>query len=499
MPNGSFEEHNNINLYPRCIISNYYEFNSIVSDWDSPIKSSPDHKIKCGTARTGNAMAGIISYSYGDEDVYREYLQVKLKEPLVKGEVYRAQMYIKLEYHSDFATNGIGMYFSESHFYDYESKLINDVIPQIKTFQVVKDSVNWLKISQEFVAETNAEYLTIGNFEKQSNIEQLIMDKVNWRRAYAYYDIDDVSVSKSNCSKTYQVCKGDQETLTSCLTPSTGLVGWAKKEHPSQIISSNTDLIVFADVSTTYLVYSKYDTVEHRVLVTDYPIIDLGNDTTLCYQQQLLLSVSEQNIQYLWQNKSTSTSQKINKEGIYWVQANRNECITRDSIHVKYYPTLISEWTKDTNICSENFSEITLQAFTPNSTNYLWSNGSQDSLLIVNESGIYWVEITSENCFIKDTIDITVEYCEVEIVMPNVITPNYDLKNDLFIPIVYKGIATASIVIYNRWGQEVYFNNDVEVGWDAAAFSTGIYYWLIEYTGIKGQKGNLKGDVTLLK
>ena len=58
----------------------------------------------------------------------------------------------------------------------------------------------------------------------------------------------------------------------------------------------------------------------------------------------------------------------------------------------------------DTALC--NGEVIQLNA-TTDEVNYLWSNGSADSILHASESGQYWVEIYRDNCRVRDTVLIS--------------------------------------------------------------------------------------------
>ena len=71
--------------------------------------------------------------------------------------------------------------------------------------------------------------------------------------------------------------------------------------------------------------------------------------------------------------------------------------------------------------------------------------------------------------------------CKMEI--PNIITPNGDGFNDVWVPITMEGEFTElSLNIYNRWGKRVHHQETVdELSWDASGLSDGVYYCAIEY------------------
>jgi gliding motility-associated-like protein len=137
-------------------------------------------------------------------------------------------------------------------------------------------------------------------------------------------------------------------------------------------------------------------------------------------------------------------------------------------------------------------------------SDYEWSNGGTNSAIFISDAGEYTLQITDENdC--KQDINFTVyprENCE-NIVMPNVFSPNKDYKNDLFIPIDYEYIAAADIRIFNRWGTEVYYSNEVKDGWNGNHFSkpcpSGAYFWVINFQTNTGNYKSINGTIQLFR
>jgi len=87
--------------------------------------------------------------------------------------------------------------------------------------------------------------------------------------------------------------------------------------------------------------------------------------------------------------------------------------------------------------------------------------------------------------------DVSVVYCDKttldDIVVPNIFTPNHDGTNDLF-RLSSQGDSIAKklhMVIYNRWGAEVYKTDDaIGEPWDGktpfgSTASTGVYYYIL--------------------
>jgi gliding motility-associated-like protein len=85
---------------------------------------------------------------------------------------------------------------------------------------------------------------------------------------------------------------------------------------------------------------------------------------------------------------------------------------------------------------------------------------------------------------------------------PTAFTINNDNLNERFI---IKGvfIETFHLVIYDRWGKAVFETSDLEKGWDGdidgKPAAPGVYVYIAEGTGRKGQPAVLQGSITLLR
>jgi hypothetical protein len=129
----------------------------------------------------------------------------------------------------------------------------------------------------------------------------------------------------------------------------------------------------------------------------------------------------------------------------------------------------------------------------------------------VYENDYVFTFLVSDNrCFNEkgDTIDVNIKIKDIdgsdtEFLPPNVITPNGDLKNDFFAMIKRDAVTGElknilpldnctghfeGIVIYNRWGREIFTSADREFKWYAPGEASGIYYYLIKYSN-KEYKG----------
>ncbi len=81
---------------------------------------------------------------------------------------------------------------------------------------------------------------------------------------------------------------------------------------------------------------------------------------------------------------------------------------------------------------------------------------------------------------------------------PNVFTPNNDLLNDFFeiknLPPNTCQEQFEGVFIYNRWGVSVFQTAARDFRWDGEGFSTGVYFYLLQYTNRR-----YKGMISLLR
>ena len=88
----------------------------------------------------------------------------------------------------------------------------------------------------------------------------------------------------------------------------------------------------------------------------------------------------------------------------------------------------------------------------------------------------------------------SIEGAPCKLVLPNIITPNNDGYNDVFVPKTMEGeYSYLRMDIYDRWGKRVWHQeNAEELLWDASKLSDGVYYCAIEYfCRITGRKKHL--------
>jgi gliding motility-associated-like protein len=246
----------------------------------------------------------------------------------------------------------------------------------------------------------------------------------------------------------------------------------------------------------TYWVESSNDHCKggDTIVITfnSYPTPNLGGDTTLCEGQSLTLDAGAADT-YLWSDGTTGSTIIVSNPSIYYVESSNAHCSKTDSIEVfvNEYPDPFLG--NDTLLCQGQF--INLDG--GDAASYVWSTGSLSSSIEVSTFGTYWVEASNDHCMGRDTI--TFLPCAAEILIPNIFTPNNDGKNDLFIPLVIKNVASLTTKIFNRWGNEMFESSDLSINWNGGDCVEGTYFWQIFYVDFNGTQDQIHGYVTLIK
>jgi hypothetical protein len=131
----------------------------------------------------------------------------------------------------------------------------------------------------------------------------------------------------------------------------------------------------------------------------------LGEDTLLCdLEEGYVLDAGEGYVSYHWQNGQSTQEQIINQSGQYWVEVEDvNGCVWTDSIsiHVDNSPEAFT-LGNDTLLCEGN--ELYLQAPQNQDYDYQWQDDSSEYDYVVEQGGLYWVEVSNRCGVYSDSI-----------------------------------------------------------------------------------------------
>lgn len=182
-----------------------------------------------------------------------------------------------------------------------------------------------------------------------------------------------------------------------------------------------------------------------------------------------------------------------------------NTCFNTLPFTVKFSDLHKFNLGRDTALCAP--ATVGLNANWSTAIAYLWQDGSKRDTIAANNSGTYWVQLTDENgCTKKDSVTVIIQGCdECKLFIPSAFTPNNDGKNDLFRvkpKCLNIGLNGFKMRIYDRWGNLVFFSNNIYEGWDGrykGKILAGTYVYLAEYSFKKDNPLQQRGTVVLLQ
>ena len=230
--------------------------------------------------------------------------------------------------------------------------------------------------------------------------------------------------------------------------------------------------------------------------------VNVIEDTVICSSNSYLINASQANADsYLWSNGSVGSTLSVQNSGLYWVDMSINGCIKRDSAQIEIISAASINLVNDTFICSDPI----ILSVIDTSLNVTWWNGSHASQMIINSSGIYYLETQIDNCIYSDSISVAELPLNLNVLYPNVITPNGDGINDVF-EFKSTDFTVKQFYLYNRWGKLVYSITNNSIRWDGKQLSgeidDGTFYWTLECVNNCAKSNEIsknKGFLTVFK
>lgn len=148
------------------------------------------------------------------------------------------------------------------------------------------------------------------------------------------------------------------------------------------------------------------DTVTYDLEYIEKPVVELGEDVSVCVGESVTLDAGANNAGYniRWSTGATTQTITVNASGTYEVTVFNGVCATTDAVKVTVNnPPVVN--IPDTTICEGN--SIELNAYIPGAT-YVWSTGETTASIEVYMQGTYGVDVTLNGCTTHDDVTVTV-------------------------------------------------------------------------------------------
>jgi hypothetical protein len=273
--NPSFEQCVNCPTNGGAEVGAQFTNNVILPFWNNPSsgEASPDyyHFNTAGEqAFDGNSMIGIITFfsifdpQFALYNNGREYLQSELLDSLLFKKYYLIEFYTYVGGvlgQGGFLANNFGLHFSDTSL--HTSNFYNiPLLPQIKYFknEIIDTSNSWIKVSSLYEAIGGEKYMTVGNFNTDSETDFICLYPFWPAEGKCYMLFDKFSVIpldsipgglQVNAGQDYSICPGD-----------TAFIGEKISNLPANwylldgtIVDTNTaGVYVHPSVTTTYVV-----------------------------------------------------------------------------------------------------------------------------------------------------------------------------------------------------------------------------------------------------
>jgi gliding motility-associated-like protein len=154
---------------------------------------------------------------------------------------------------------------------------------------------------------------------------------------------------------------------------------------------------------------NQVDTFEMLSKVLDVPVVNLGNDTSLCENESLQLVIKPDiGTYYEWPDGSKGTTYKVNKVGKYWIKAKSICGLATDTLEIlNLWPSPKVSLPHDTTLCEgESMALDGGKDFV-----CVWNNQDTSRFYVVNKPGKYHLLISDTNqCKAEGLFNLTLEY-----------------------------------------------------------------------------------------
>ena len=348
------------------------------------------------------------------------------------------------------------------------------------------------------------------------------------------------------------ICPGTTTTLNAGNNWDSVL--WSDNQNTNSIIASSGDFSVV-------VTYNGCDTSD-QITITEIamPDIELGNDTTLCEGDELVLytgisgewnngdiadslTISEAgNYTFTYENGPCSTSDQITisitplpdvtvspdtafcqgtqvtiyastiglwntgetadhitvqNEGYYDVVVANGNCTKSAGVQVDMNPLPVIPDIGDMSICEDD--SISLDAYHEFNKYYLWSNGDTTSYSMISGAGYYEVEV-GNNC---DTTELEFYLdtypCSWGIFIPTAFTPNDDDINEGWAVRGYN-VTEVKVYVYNRFGDLIFYATELDKKWQPSlGIGDDVYNYYVTAKTFDGEDFEEKGRLYLLR
>lgn len=228
-----------------------------------------------------------------------------------------------------------------------------------------------------------------------------------------------------------------------------------------------------------------------------------------CEGETVYLSTALLNYtQILWSTGENSKEIGVTNSGTYEViVVNSGNCTARDNIQIVFQPKPMVDAGE--NVSSDCVYGAVLHASGEGIPNWepalgLSNTNTFEVTAFPSNTTIYYLTVDNGICKATDSV-LVIADCS-SIYVPTSFTPNDDGLNDVF-KAQGMDVQNFKLTVYNRWGEKVFYTEDINHGWDGTYKGTlsplGVYVWELSASDKFGtpmlNNNQRRGIVTLLR
>ncbi len=253
------------------------------------------------------------------------------------------------------------------------------------------------------------------------------------------------------------------------------------------------------------------------------PVLDLGNDLDYCLTPLNLegsLTGQAPGVQYVydWSVVSLNGGAIVpNDETAIFSGATGTsevslsvhpiddlQCTVTDNISLITPATPSSASLSTDSICISETLLLEPPVINQSSFDYVWTNtvtgdtlDNSNPTYLANANdpvvpSLYSVTVTEKICFFNSTSDFEITTLPCEVFLPNIVLLNGTIENQtLNFGDALFYYASASLKVFNRWGDLVYESTDYKNDWSPTDLSDGVYFYVLVVTT---PTGNIEND-----
>lgn len=280
----------------------------------------------------------------------------------------------------------------------------------------------------------------------------------------------------------FDICRGDSTTLYA----SGGLNDYEWLQG-STVIGTGDEITIAPTDTTTYILRSYYP---------DRCFVDTMQEIVLHFPQQTHLwdsiCIGESYEGYGFSLPQQTSLGTVSAQQLLQTIYGCDSLVSID-VFVKSLPNIVFDSIPAYH-CFWLDGPIEVTAPDLNCESYMWSTGDVTQTVTISAPGHYSVTSTLQGCASEAQFTIQ-DMCIYDPILPNVMTPNGDGSNDVFIVRNMDPNVPNQLTIYNRWGTKVYEKKNYQTycldgeevvhnpteGFTAEGLSDGVFFYVFHY------------------